>query len=331
MPGLRSHALTLGLLVFNGEEYLRETLDSLCNQTYTNFQLIISDNASTDNTEEICRAYADRDTRIRYIRQPRNIGAIGNFNFLVSEAKSKYFKWCAADDLLAPTFVERCIEFLENHPDFVLCHSRTVTIDGNGVPLENDIIRSSGAAEAANTLADVPPGPASRFRNVLLGNTAVMDIWGVFRLEALRNAGAFQAYIGYEKVLMANVSLLGRIAELPESLFVYRVHPEQFSSQICASAQRNWVGSASDSKTYPWINYVKDYLNSVARADLRVTERARGYVAVVRYVFQVRKWHLILRSLFFGSNFGAGNAQLLKNHSPSAASPAGHNSRGSRV
>ena len=130
----------MGLLVYNGEQYLAETIDSLLAQTFEDFELVISDNASTDATAEICRSYAERDSRIRYIRQAENIGAMGNFNFLFSQARGRYFKWAAADDLVAPTFLTRCIEFLDTQPDYVLCHTRTVTIGANGMELPKTIL-----------------------------------------------------------------------------------------------------------------------------------------------------------------------------------------------
>jgi len=92
--------------VYNGEPYIREALDSLLAQTFTDFELIISDNASTDNTETICREYATKDPRIRYIRQPENRGAIANFKFVLEQARGEYFMWAAADDVWDSRWIE---------------------------------------------------------------------------------------------------------------------------------------------------------------------------------------------------------------------------------
>lgn len=111
--------LTIGLAVYNGEKRIRRSLDSLLEQTFSNFELVISDNASTDSTQIICQEYAKKDKRIRYIRQPKNIGAFQNFYFLQQNANSKYFMWAADDDFWDPTFVEKNIEILETKNNVV--------------------------------------------------------------------------------------------------------------------------------------------------------------------------------------------------------------------
>src|ERR1700754_583434 len=93
--------LSIGLPVYNSEDYLAESLEALLGQSFEDFELIISDNASTDGTADICRRYRGQDSRIRYIRQPRNIGGAPNHNFLVHEARGELFKWASHDDLYA--------------------------------------------------------------------------------------------------------------------------------------------------------------------------------------------------------------------------------------
>jgi glycosyltransferase involved in cell wall biosynthesis len=111
--------VSIGMPVYNGEPFIREALDSLFAQTFINFELIISDNASTDRTEEICREYAERDTRIRYIRQMENIGASANFQFVLGQANGKYFMWAAADDIRSASFLEFNLKFLENNHGYI--------------------------------------------------------------------------------------------------------------------------------------------------------------------------------------------------------------------
>ena len=105
--------VSIGMPVFNGENYLAEALDSLLTQTFSDFELIISDNASTDKTEEICRAYAVRDQRIRYFRNQENLGASRNYNRVFELSSGEYFKWAAHDDLCAPEFLGRCVDVLD--------------------------------------------------------------------------------------------------------------------------------------------------------------------------------------------------------------------------
>jgi glycosyltransferase involved in cell wall biosynthesis len=116
--------VSIGMPVYNGENFIVESLDALFAQTFTDFELIICDNASTDRTGEICREYAARDARIRYCRNETNIGASANYNLTFELARGDYFKWAAHDDICAPTYVERCVEALDRDPGVALAYRR---------------------------------------------------------------------------------------------------------------------------------------------------------------------------------------------------------------
>jgi glycosyltransferase involved in cell wall biosynthesis len=124
--------VSIGIPVYNGEKYLREGLDSLLQQTFTDFEIIISDNASTDSTEQICQEYAQRDRRIKYYRNETNLGPTANYAKLTELAQGDYFKWHNYDDTCAPEFLARCVEVLNQHPDVILCHTRMNCIDSQG-------------------------------------------------------------------------------------------------------------------------------------------------------------------------------------------------------
>ena len=111
--------VSIGVPVYNGEASIATMIDALLAQTFSNFEIVISDNASTDATEEICTQYAARDSRIRYVRQKQNIGGEGNFKFVLDQARGAYFMWSACDDLRSPDFVALNVEFLDRHPDYV--------------------------------------------------------------------------------------------------------------------------------------------------------------------------------------------------------------------
>ena len=140
--------LSIGLPVYNGEDYLGEALDALLGQTFGDFELIISDNASTDRTEEISREYAKRDSRVVYLRQPVNIGCAPNHNVLVDVARGELFKWASDDDLYAKDLLERCVEALNEHPELVLSHSYTAMIDPgrDGSAADGDEVNSAVSA-----------------------------------------------------------------------------------------------------------------------------------------------------------------------------------------
>lgn len=144
----RKPLVSIGMPVYNGAAFIREALDSLLAQTFTDFELIISDNASTDETEAICREYATKDHRIRYIRQSKNRGAAANFQFVLNEGVGEYFMWAAADDLWAPAFLELNLEFLKKNPKYIgaitgvsVHEGREQDFVANGcAPIEDDCI-----------------------------------------------------------------------------------------------------------------------------------------------------------------------------------------------
>ena len=121
--------VALGMPVYNGEKFLRIRLDSLLTQTFTDFELIISDNASTDSTSLICEEFTKKDRRIRYIRQKKNMGVTWNFNFVLREAKSDYFAWVASDDIISRDFIEKNLQVLESNSDFVASISKITPYD----------------------------------------------------------------------------------------------------------------------------------------------------------------------------------------------------------
>src|SRR5262249_36899823 len=129
--------VSIGMPVYHGEPFLKEALDSILAQTYSDFELIISDNASTDRTQEICTAYAAKDKRIQYSRNDKNLGAAKNYNRVFELSSGEYFKWAAHDDICAPDFLVRCITVLDQDPSVVLCYPREIGIDEQGKFLGN--------------------------------------------------------------------------------------------------------------------------------------------------------------------------------------------------
>lgn len=126
--------VSIGMPVYNGERFIREALNSLLTQTFADFELIISDNASTDGTEAICREYEIRDERIRYVRWSQNRGAIVNFKFVLNEAVGKYFMWAACDDIRSIDYLELNSNFLEQNPEYVASTCPTRYEDGSFDP-----------------------------------------------------------------------------------------------------------------------------------------------------------------------------------------------------
>lgn len=135
--------VSIGMPVYNGEPFIREAMISLLAQTYADFELIISDNGSTDSTQVICKEFAAKDARIRYVRQTENRGPVANFQFVLDESVGEYFMWCAVDDKRDQTFLEQSIEILNNSLDCVSVLSHYEIFDINNGNILEKITPSS--------------------------------------------------------------------------------------------------------------------------------------------------------------------------------------------
>ncbi|MDF3150051.1 glycosyltransferase family 2 protein, partial [Streptomyces sp. T21Q-yed] len=206
--------LSIGLPVYNGEEYLAESLDALLGQTYEDFELVISDNASTDGTQDICRKYAAQDSRIRYLRLTRNIGAAPNHNYVFTECRGELFKWASHDDLYARDLLRRCVQALDERPDVILAHSGQAVIDGDGqvkVPYEYGLATDS-------------PHAPERFRSLLF-EPGGDDFYGVMRADVLRRVKPHDSYHHADRTFVAEITLHGPFHQVPELLYFRRDHP----------------------------------------------------------------------------------------------------------
>ena len=212
----RIPSLSLGLPVYNGGVFFREAVESLLGQTFADFELIISDNASTDATEQVARDLAAADRRIRYVRNARNIGGGRNNNQVFQLARAPFFKWHTHDDYLAPDFLERCVAVLRADEAVALCHSKAKVVGEEGQVLQ---LREGDPRTQSHD-------PSERFRGTI--DTPrfwpINCIFGVFRTDLLRKFGGLGLHAGADRVLLTKVSLHGRFHELPEYLYFHREH-----------------------------------------------------------------------------------------------------------
>lgn len=269
--------VSIGLPVYNGERYLAETLDSLLRQTFGDFELLICDNASLDGTEQICRAYAGRDARIRYFRSPRNLGAAWNYRRAFILSSGEYFRWANADDLFAAEGLARCVEVLERQPSAVLAYPRTKFIDEQGRVIseyaDNMHIQSSRASE--------------RFTQVLERLRYVNVIYGLMRADALRRTGLLRSFPQGDIPLVAELALYGTFYEIPEFLFFRRIHPRAMSSQgDVASIQEFFDPSTKGRIAMTQWRLLGSHAGSVMRAPLDLAEKAR----LARFLARIARW-----------------------------------------
>ena len=301
--------VSIGLPVYNGANYVAESIDSLLNQTYQDFELIISDNASTDETEEICRGYAARDPRVRYFRQTRNLGCALNSNFVFRESRGEYFKWISHDDLHAPRFVESCVEVLDRDPSVVICCPKGILIDERGQEIiikqrdgRNYWVTSSGA-ELDIRPYDRPRRLDSRdagvrFRDLILYTNWCLEIYGLVRREALARTSLHGTYHGTDKRILAELSLMGRFALLDEIMLFYRQHPVQAQRYQGSAVSRDLYLSGDVAQKWskvPRWNNLSGYYRAVMRADLGAGARLACLEGIARWFIQPHKWKPILR------------------------------------
>jgi len=270
--------LSIGLPVYNGEDFLAESLDSLLGQTYEDFELIISDNASTDETADICRGYAKQDSRIRYVRQPHNLGCAPNHNVLVQYARGELFKWVSHDDLYGRELIERAIEALDEYPQVVLANCWTAMIDS-----------SRTVTKAVRyTLDTESPRAPERFRSMLFEKGGDDD-GGVIRMEMLRRIRPYDSYYHSDRTLVTEMALQGPFYHVPEWLYFRRDHPKS-SIRAFTTARTNCTNldpRRADRLRHPVVRllgeYVLAYVTMIQRAPLSAADKRECYRHLVSW------------------------------------------------
>jgi glycosyltransferase involved in cell wall biosynthesis len=288
--GHKKPRVSIGLPVFNGENYLEQALDSILAQTYTDFELIILDNASTDRTQQICREYAAKDSRIIYYCNKKNIGASNNFNHVFKLSSAEYFKWAAHDDVIAPDFLLNCIKILDADPSIVLCHSKTARIDESGSVVGNYDHR---------TLNNISSWQRhKRFRDLISIRNACWIVFGVFRANALAKTHLMGDYIGADRNLLAEIGLIGRICELPEHLFLRRDHAEAYTRKFCEKLYAVEWDNYDEQLTYwtpkafyklPQWKQFTEFIKSVNHVPMKWSDRLLCYKALCNW-FVREEW-----------------------------------------
>ncbi len=270
--------VSLGMPVYNGENFLESTLDSLLAQTFTDFELIITDNASTDSTQEICERYAAQDKRIRYIRNSSNLGAARNYNLTFELASGEYFKWVAHDDPLAPTCLEECVQLLDNQPDAIMCYPKTILIDENDELIEyhedNYNLLSPHAHQRLNTY----------FHET---SAWCHPVFGLMRSSILANTSLIGNYASSDKTLLAEISLWGKCYEVSNFLAYRRLHPQNSTeANRSDEAMAAWFDPHARRSflTPRWRRFI-EHLKSIHRAKLTVGEKLKCYRVVLQFYF----------------------------------------------
>ena len=260
----RPPTLTVGVPVYNGERYLEQAVRSVLDQSFTDFELVISDNASTDGTGDIARALAAGDERVTYRRNARNIGLAANNNLLVHIARGRLFKWAPCDDELRPGYLDRCVTALDADPTVVLAYTQTDFVDADSRPLD---YVDAGWELLSDDMAE-------RLRFSILTDGWANAALGVVRTDAMRRTRLMRRYAGSDYRLMTELTTMGKFVEIPEHLYVRRIHQ---GSSKGNSGNAKWLrGYYSGSRgqlRMPFWRLSMDRAEIVVRAPIPVSRK----------------------------------------------------------
>lgn len=211
--------ISIGLPVYNGERFIRKKLESLLTQTFKDFEVIISDNASTDSTPIICERFSKNDNRIRYIRQSTNMGSWHNFNFVLQEAKYEYFVWTAVDDIMLPEFLEKNIKVLLLNKEIV-CSISKIKLYGETTEYlksnQNNSILSNVIKKIKNNVSYLTVYPVSgpyetRVMTYLKNLLYNQIFYGIYRTEQIRKCMVKESFLWNERAITLNVLKYGEL------------------------------------------------------------------------------------------------------------------------
>jgi glycosyltransferase involved in cell wall biosynthesis len=276
--------VSIGLPVFNGEDFVSQAIESILAQRFTDFELIISDNASTDGTPRICREYARRDPRVRYDRNATNLGGVRNFNLTFARSRGRYFKWAAHDDLLHPDFLARCVEVLESRPSVVLCSSLVRMIDPDDRVLRTGLDGRLRRVDSENLTV--------RLAQHVCVMHACYHIFGLMRSDVLRSTRLFGNYPGADRPLLAELALRGPMVLLRDDLLLVRDHPKRSIKALPSIYLRaQWhEGGKRRLAVFPHWKILLEYWRGVDHACLSRGARLRARLCVARSIFACWNW-----------------------------------------
>jgi len=273
--------VSIGMPLYNAQRFVEGTLDSILAQTFRDFELVISDNGSTDRTERICRHYAARDSRIRYHRNEVNRGAAWNHNRVLEFACGEYFKWNSYDDRLAPEFLEKCVALLDATPEAVLCFSKFADVDANG-----------RAFRTKSPVGMWLPRPHERFSQLIRRHHTCEEVYGLVRLNVMRQTPGIAPYAISDKVLIVELALRGLFVEVPELLFFHGWHGENMGLQNPDPRDQHvWFNPGSGRLVFPFWRLAWEYVRLLHRVPLPWSERMRCYKHLLKCQWDYR-WDL---------------------------------------
>lgn len=268
--------------VYNSEDFIKESIESILGQSLQDIELIISDNASTDATIDICREFATKDRRVRYYANPANIGVTENYNRVFHYAQGPYFKWASSNDVCAPDFIRRCVDVLDRRPDAVLCYPKTRLFD----------TEITCGEDYEDNLDLQEEDPASRFEHLIDRIYSRLDniMNGVIRTEVLQRTPLHKPFTGSDLSLMAELALFGKIIEVPERLYFRRINAKAHShKQSKTQMQESYWPLHKKALMFQTWKLFLGYFTAVLRSQLTYGDKNKLYLKLTKRLVWARE------------------------------------------
>jgi len=276
--------ITIGIPVYNGEDFIRDCLNSICNQTYENLEIIISDNASDDHTSEICEEFAAKDLRIKYFRNKKNLGAAPNYNKVFELSSGEFFKWQAHDDMIEKDFIEKCANVLLQYKDVSLVYAKRSVIDKLGKKIKD-------IDDKLFFFDDLPSKRFGQFMKRFAKSTEYCDpIFGLIRTSSLKQTRLFGSFHTSDMILLAELLLNGKFFEIDERLFLRRIHEKiSTNSYPDPKSRALWFNTNNKIKfSFHYFKWLLEFIKTISRSNINIEEKLICFYHL--FVWSLKLW-----------------------------------------
>lgn len=287
--------ITVGMPTYNAETHIAESIESILGQSLTDLQLLISDNASEDGTESVCRDYASRDNRINYVRQSKNLGATENYNFVCRQANSEYFKWHSSNDFCTSETVEKCVGVLDDNPGVVLCYPPTKLFQQS----------YEDATDYDDKLLVDEDSPVARFFHVI-DNMALNNVMnGVVRTKSLQSTSLIREFFYADRNMVAELALIGKIVPAEGCNFYRRMDAESAThlkseKEVLAHFDPSWKRPLSFTNWRIFSAYLSSLMRS--RVGIRTNVRALSMLGRRAWWSKSELWQDVTTEIHYMKN-----------------------------
>ncbi|MEM9562777.1 MAG: glycosyltransferase family 2 protein [Actinomycetota bacterium] len=264
--------VTVGLPVYNGERFLERSLRSVLDQTWTDLEVVVSDNGSTDRSLEIVREVAAGDPRVTIVASDTNRGAAWNYNNTLANARGRYFRWHADDDWFEPTLITKLVEALDGDDGAVVAHSWTRFVDDDGATTR----------EFPDDLGVDSPEANERLARAVVNLTFCNPVFGLIRTDVLQRTAKIASFPGSDATLLYELAINGRFAVVPELLYNRRPG-NSIKTNNSMRAVAEWFSPNGSGGRFPALAQFIETVRAILRAPLSTGERIRCGVAFVRH------------------------------------------------